>query len=73
MDTKYFHLALQEYIAAAVAEMGVEATTLSIADIPLQELSNLLKRAQELKDADRAARLEEIGAENPTEAERRTR
>ena len=60
MDTKYFQQALDEYKAVA----WPHTTTATLADVPLQELSKILRRAQELKDADRSksAVLDRMGA-----------
>jgi hypothetical protein len=63
MDTKYFAAALEELWATN--PMNRE---LSVADLTLEELSQLLRRAQALKDADRAARAKEA-----EESTRRTR
>ncbi len=59
MDTKFFHAALQEFIDAARTELGPQADLLSVADVSLTEFGSILCRAQELKDADAAARDEE--------------
>ena len=67
MDTKYFQAALQEFFTGTPLNRE-----LSIADLSLGELSALLLRAQELKDADAAARAEERG-EPAEESARRTR
>jgi hypothetical protein len=51
MDTKYFRWALEEY--------RNNFANCSVRSLQLDELSGILKRAQELKDADAAARAEE--------------
>lgn len=68
MDTKYFHAALEEMYADNPLNR-----TLSIGDLSLEDLSGLLRRAQELKDADAAARAEEGAGEPAEESARRTR
>ena len=47
MDTKYFHQALEE------AFRGGKLATQKVGDLTILEFSLLLKRAQELKDADK--------------------
>ena len=71
MDTKYLHAALAEYLASGVN--GVLTEQMSVADLSIGELSNLLRRAQELKDAAAAARAEEGAGEPAEESARRTR
>jgi hypothetical protein len=68
MDTKFFQAALQELFAGTPLNRE-----LSVADLSLGELSALLLRAQELKDADAAARAEEGAGEPAEENARRTR
>lgn len=47
-DTKYFTAALDEALPSRIAD------ELRVGDLSMRELSLLLRRAQELKDADRA-------------------
>ena len=55
-DTKYFKRALDEQIAMRPENFGAPVSSMTCG-----QLSILLKRAQELKDADAAARDEERG------------
>ena len=73
MDTKYFHAALEEAYKQAALDGIPNARELSIADLTLGDLSQLLFRAQELKDAAAAARAEEVAGESAEESARRTR
>ena len=53
-DTLYFQRALDEYNRIQITEWGRE---LKAGELPLAELSNILRRAQQLKDADKAEQL----------------
>jgi len=50
MDTKYFHQALEEWMDAD----PTYRRALKAINLPMRDLSNILKRAQELKDYDHA-------------------
>jgi hypothetical protein len=54
-DTKYFAAALDEWRNQNLPGRGFE---LNVGDISVGQLSCLLRRAQELKDADRAEQIE---------------
>ena len=47
MDTKYFHQALEEAFRSG------RLASMKVGDLTMGEVSLLLKRAQELKDADK--------------------